>query len=74
MDLNLLNPEIQQFINANIDKNIAKLALQKNPFPNVEWIAILNQIEAKTKSKPSKIIITNQLSSVHNTFPQMVQH
>ncbi len=51
MDLQLLNPEIQEFINANIDKNTAKLALQKNPFPNVEWIAILNQIEAKTKSK-----------------------
>jgi hypothetical protein len=26
------------------------LALQKNPFP-VEWIAILNQIEAKQKQK-----------------------
>jgi hypothetical protein len=26
------------------------LALQKNPF-QVEWIAILNQIEAKTKAK-----------------------
>lgn len=51
MDLKIVNPEIQQFINANIDKNIAKLALQKNPFPNVEWIAILNQIEAKTKAK-----------------------
>ncbi|MBA4317903.1 MAG: SAM-dependent methyltransferase [Flavobacterium sp.] len=51
MDLNLLNPEIQKFINANIDKNISKLALQKNPFPNVEWISILSQIEAKTKAK-----------------------
>ena len=51
MDLNLLNPEIQKFINANIDKNISKLALQKNPFPEVEWISILNQIEAKTKAK-----------------------
>ncbi len=51
MDLQLLNPEIQHFINANIDKTISKLALQKNPFPNVEWIAILNQIEAKNKSK-----------------------
>ena len=27
------------------------MALQKNPFPNVEWISILNQIEAKTKAK-----------------------
>jgi len=51
LDLNLLNPEIQKFINANIDKKISKLALLKNPFPNVEWISILNQIEAKTKAK-----------------------
>ena len=51
MDLKVLNPEIQQFIKANVDKNISKLALQKNPFPDVEWIAVLNQIEAKTKAK-----------------------
>jgi len=51
LDLNLLNPDIQKFIDANIDKNIAKLALQKNPFPELEWISILNQIEAKTKAK-----------------------
>lgn len=51
LDLKLLNPEIQCFINANIDKNITKLALKKNPFPEMEWIAVLNQIETKTKSK-----------------------
>jgi hypothetical protein len=70
----LLNPlstaEIQCFINENIDKSISKLALQKNPFPEVEWISILNQIEAKTKAKdklPSwfltkKIIYPSKLS------------
>ncbi len=51
MDFTLLNPQIQQFINNTVDKNIAKLALQKNPFPEVKWIAILNQIEGKTKAK-----------------------
>ena len=51
MDLLILNPEIQAFINANIGKNISKLALQKNPFPDVDWIGILSQIEAKTKAK-----------------------
>ncbi len=51
MDLELLNPEIQEFINKNIDTKIIKLALQKNPFPGVEWFSILNQIEAKIKSK-----------------------
>jgi hypothetical protein len=51
LDLLLLNPEIQAFINANIGTSISKLALQKNPFPEVDWIRILNQIEAKTKAK-----------------------
>jgi hypothetical protein len=47
----LLATDIQCFINKNIDSTISKLALQKNPFPDVEWILILNQIEAKKKSK-----------------------
>jgi hypothetical protein len=47
----LLTPEIQCFINENIDATISKLALQKNPFPEVEWISIINQIEAKAKAK-----------------------
>lgn len=52
MTLNpLLTTEIQYFINQNIDTTISKLALQKNPFPDVEWVSILNQIEAKKKSK-----------------------
>ena len=51
MDLKLLNPEIQEFIEKNIGLSISKLALQKNPFPAMEWISVLNQIEAKTKAK-----------------------
>ena len=51
MNFDLLNCEIQHFINSNIDCSIAKLALQKNPFPSLEWIHILNQIESKTKAK-----------------------
>ena len=51
MDQLILNPDIQAFIYKNISQNISKLALQKNPFPEVDWIVILNQIEAKTKSK-----------------------
>lgn len=51
MEFEILKSEIQQFINNNIAINISKLALQKNPFPNVEWISVLNQIEAKTKAK-----------------------
>ena len=51
MDLKLLNVTIQKFIDENIDIAISKVALQKNPFPEIEWASILNQIEAKVKAK-----------------------
>jgi hypothetical protein len=51
LNLTILNPEIQAFINSNIGKSISKLALQKNPFTDVDWIRILSQIEAKSKAK-----------------------
>jgi THUMP domain-like len=51
LDLPLLNPSIQEFIQKQIGLSVATLALQKNPFPEVDWIAVLNQIEAKTKAK-----------------------
>lgn len=51
MNLDILDPKIQEFINLNIGVPISKLALQKNPFPTVEWVAVLNQIAAKTKAK-----------------------
>ncbi|NDP27976.1 MAG: class I SAM-dependent methyltransferase [Flavobacterium sp.] len=51
MDFTILNTEIQHFINSHIGENIPKLALQKNPFPDLKWPSILTQIEAKTKAK-----------------------
>lgn len=46
-----MHPDIQKFIIENTGADITKLALQKNPFPDVEWILVLNQIEARTKAK-----------------------
>nr|WP_315173799.1 class I SAM-dependent methyltransferase [uncultured Flavobacterium sp.] len=51
MNIDLLNIDVQNFINDQLNQNITKLALQKNPFPNIEWITILEQIESKTKAK-----------------------
>jgi hypothetical protein len=51
LDSSLLHPEIQKFITANIGADSSKLALKKNPFPEVNWISIINQIVAKTKAK-----------------------
>lgn len=50
-DKNILDTPLQNFITENIGNDISKLALQKNPFPEVAWIVILNQIAAKTKAK-----------------------
>ena len=50
MDKSLLSVEIQEFINSNLNADVAKLALQKNKFHNSDWASILNQISSKQKS------------------------
>ena len=69
MDLLILKYEIQAFINANVGKSISKLALQKNPFPEVNWITILNQIEAKTKAKDK---LPNWFSAENIIYPSKI--
>lgn len=51
MNPSVLDAKIQEFINQNIGTSLSSLALQKNPFPEVEWISIINQIGAKSKAK-----------------------
>lgn len=51
MDLAVINSEIQKFIISNIENDISKIALQKNPFTKVNWVDILNQINGKQKAK-----------------------
>ncbi|MBC7641952.1 MAG: class I SAM-dependent methyltransferase [Flavobacterium sp.] len=51
MDLTIFKPEIQEFINQNIETDVSLLALKKNPFPEIDYLLILNQVTAKTKAK-----------------------
>lgn len=51
MNLTILNTEIQNFISNSLQANISKLALSKNPFPEVDWKEIINQIVSKNKAK-----------------------
>ncbi|WP_396181132.1 class I SAM-dependent methyltransferase [Flavobacterium sp.] len=51
MQLSLLASDIQEFITASLQANISKLALSKNPFPEVDWKEIINQIVSKNKSQ-----------------------
>ncbi|MFY7810245.1 MAG: THUMP-like domain-containing protein [Flavobacterium sp.] len=57
---NLLSPNIQQFIDKHLNYNLQQLALKKNPFPEIDFKLILNQIETKNKSK-------NKLPTWYNT-------
>lgn len=47
----ILKTEIQEFINANLNTDVVKLALKKNPFPEIDFAVILNQIAAKSKAE-----------------------
>jgi len=51
LNTSILHPDIQEFIIQNTGADLTKLALQKNPFPEADWILILNQIEARSKAK-----------------------
>lgn len=82
MNLSLLIPEIQQFIDSKIGMDSSKLALQKNPFPDCNWIEIVNQIAAKTKAKtklPSffkteNIIYPSKISVEQTSSEKTAQH
>jgi len=47
----LLQDAIQEFIDVNINTDVQKLALKKNPFPDYDWKLIVNQIQAKQKAQ-----------------------
>ncbi len=49
--MKLLEPDIQDYINAHLGADIAKMALSKNPFEEIDFKEILNQISAKTKAE-----------------------
>lgn len=66
----ILKDEIQNFIIENTSNPISNLALKKNPFVDVDYKLILNQIESRNKSKnklptwfnSKKIVFPNKIS------------
>lgn len=52
MDIELITQStVQKFITENLTVDIQKLALKKNPFPEIDFKVIINQIHAKQKAK-----------------------
>lgn len=69
MNLDLLKPEIQEFINKNSGADVSRLALSKNPFPDIDWLEILNQISARTKAKEK---LPSWFSSPNIIYPSKI--
>lgn len=69
MVASLFNPEIQKFINSQLGVDVSKLALKKNPFPEMNWILILNQIAAKSKAKDK---LPNYYSTENIIYPSKI--
>ena len=69
MNLSILSTEIQKFINNSLQANISKLALSKNPFPEIDWKEIINQIVSKNKSKSK---LTTWFTTVGSYFPPSI--
>ncbi len=47
MNKNILNTEIQNYIHANLDKDLHSLLLKKSPFPEVSMLEIVQQIKGR---------------------------
>ncbi|WAC40016.1 THUMP-like domain-containing protein [Pedobacter sp. SL55] len=51
MNKNLLQKEVQAYINSNLNADVNKIALSKSPFAEVSSAELANQITAKKKSE-----------------------
>ena len=47
----ILQKEVQEFINKHLFTDVQQLALKKNPFPELDYKLLLNQIVSKGKAK-----------------------
>ena len=47
----VLQLKVQEFISQNLNQDVNLLSFKKNPFPEINWLVIINQIIAKKKSQ-----------------------
>ena len=65
----LLQPDVQDFINQNYLADLKKLALRRNPFPEISWPDLLNQLQAKSKAKDK---LPTWFSAKNIIYPQKI--
>lgn len=64
LNLNLLNNEVQQFINKHLNTPIDELALKGSPFDAIQTPELLEQIQAKKNVKKNSRIGTIHLGFI----------
>ena len=70
MEINkLLHIDIQEFIDENLTSDTTKLALKKNPFPEVNYTDILHQIASKKKAKDK---LSTWFSACNIIYPEKI--
>ncbi len=77
-----LRSDVQQFIEKNTEIAVEKLSFQKNPFPEIAFVDILNQIQCKQKSKQKlptffetqNIIYPNKISIEQTSSEKTAKH
>lgn len=74
----ILQEKVQNFINAHLSSDIHQLALKKNPFPELNYKLLLNQISSKAKAKNklqtwfhTKGIIYPEKTSIEQTSSEL---
>ena len=65
----ILHSDVQKFIIENTTAEVSKLAFLKNPFPNLDYKVILNQIECRQKSKTK---LPTWFSNKNNIYPSKI--
>ena len=65
MNINILNKEVQDFINRNLKSDITKLILKGSPFDDVSIQEIAEQIVSKNKCEVKLLTWFNQKNSYY---------
>ncbi len=65
----ILNDKVQEFIEKSMNESVEKLALRKNPFPDIPFKEILIQIQSKQKAKKK---LPTWFSSKNIIYPEKI--
>lgn len=65
MNLELLKPEVQEWISSNLNSPLPQLAFQKSPFPNISTSELLTQINSKKKLKSKVKWLTKEKNIIY---------